>query len=878
MNKENDPRPPRWAERLLGWYCKPALLEDLQGDLHEFFLRNCKSKGVRVARLTYVIDVLKFFRLYTIRKPEFLNLLIHWIMLGSYIKTSGRSIVRNKLFSAINIIGLSISMSVGLLVIAMISDLLSYDRFHANGERIFRVNTHHTDHLNRKLDLASTSVATGKKIQENFTGVEAATVLRRGFAGDAWFGDNVLSVEGLWADHRFFDIFSFDILHGDGRTALDNPYSLVLTETSARKLFGESDVVGKTMKLFSSSDTSDYTVTAVLRDVPKFSHIQFEAIGSFTTKEIIEKDNAGFGGWESVWMNYVYVLLPENGSLSAIQESLDKLCAEQNKTVERKSIALSLQSINDIAMGPDLSNPIGPTIMNIVIYVLAGLAFIVILSACFNYTNLSIARSLRRSKEVGIRKVIGAHRSHVAWQFITESVIISVAALVFAFGIFMFLRPQFLNLAPDFLKIVQLDLSGPVVAYFLLFAIFVGIVAGILPALFFARINAIQVLKNATAVKVFRKVTLRKALIVVQYTVSLMFIASTLIGFKQYKHFLAFDLGFTTANVLNIKLQRNKADVVMKKLSEIKDIEMMSRSQMVTSVGSYWGAHMRYSDPNDSINVWYNTIDENYLPLHGHKLIAGRNFTPKVSTHEESEVIVNEQVLKALNIAGHDAQKAIGEVVTLEKKKLQIVGVMKDFHYGKVDSSIEPVIFRYSNEPDGFINAKVLSDDLPATLDAIERKWKKVDRVHPLSATFYDDQIEEAYSQFSVMSKVIGFLAFLAVVISSIGLFGMVVFTTETRLKEISIRKVLGASEGVLIFVLSRGFLLLLLTAGVIALPLTYLFFEKVVLSEIVYHAPISVFDMIAAVMIILVVALMMIGSQTLKAAKTNPAQVLKAE
>lgn len=878
MKTAKDPRPPLWAEKLLTWYCRPALLEDLQGDLHEFFLRNCKSKGVRMARLIYLIDVLKFFRPYTIRKPDFLNLLIHWIMLGSYIKTSGRSIVRNKLFSAINIIGLSISMSVGLLVIAMISDLLSYDKFHPNNERIFRVNTHHTDHLNRKLDLASTSVATGKKMQENFTGVEAVTLLRRGFSGDAWFGDNVLSVEGLWADHHFFDVFGFDILHGDGRTALDNPYSLVLTETTSRKLFGDTDAVGKTLKLFSSSDTSEYTVTAVLRDVPKFSHIQFEALGSFATKEIIEKDNKNFPSWESVWMNYVYVLLPENGSIAQLQENLDQLCAEQNKTIERKSIALSLQSINDIAMGPDLSNAIGPTIMNIIIYVLAGLAFIVILSACFNYTNLSIARSLRRSKEVGIRKVVGAHKSHVVWQFITESVIISIAALLFALVIFIFLRPHFLNLAPDFLNIVQLDLSLKLVTYFLVFAVFVGIVAGVLPALFFARINAIQVLKNATTIKVFRRVTLRKALIVIQYTVSLMFIASTLIGFKQYKHFLTFDLGFTTANVLNIRLQGNKAEILMKELSEVKDIEMMSQSEMITSVGSYWSSYMRHNDPNDSINVWYNTIDENYLPLHGHKLIAGRNFIAKPGKSEESEVIVNEQVLKALNVANQNPQKAIGEVLTLEKRKLQIIGVMKDFHYGKVDSKIEPVIFRYSNAPDGFVNAKVLSTDIEATLDAIERKWKKVDRVHPLNATFYDDQIEDAYSQFSVMSTVIGFIAFLAVVISSIGLFGMVVFTTETRLKEISIRKVLGASEGILIFLLSRGFILLLLTAAAIALPLTYIFFQQVVLSEIVYHAPISIIDMILAVIVILIVALVMIGSQTLKVAKSNPAKVLKVE
>jgi hypothetical protein len=228
--KKQSMHPPRWAERFLEWYCRPALLEDLQGDLHEYFERNLKTKGLRRARLIYIMDVFKFFRSYTVRKPEFINLLIHWIMIGSYIKTSGRSIVRNKLFSGINIIGLAISMCVGLLMIAFVSDLFSYDDFHEKGERIYRVNTTDQRTDQHPFSLATSSVKAGRKIQETISGIEKVTLLRRGLGGDAKVGEATIPISGIWADEAFFSVFSFPLLQGDMKTALKEPYSIVLTE------------------------------------------------------------------------------------------------------------------------------------------------------------------------------------------------------------------------------------------------------------------------------------------------------------------------------------------------------------------------------------------------------------------------------------------------------------------------------------------------------------------------------------------------------------------------------------------------------------------------------------------------------------------------
>jgi putative ABC transport system permease protein len=513
------------------------------------------------------------------------------------------------------------------------------------------------------------------------------------------------------------------------------------------------------------------------------------------------------------------------------------------------------------------------------VWMVGILSFVVILSACFNYTNLSIAHSMRRSREVGIRKLVGALRGQVLAQFIVEAVVIALCALIFSFALFVLFKPHFLSLNRQYSEMLVLDLSPTVIGLFILFALGVGVAAGFFPAIFFARVNAVRVLKNIAAVRVFRKVTMRKALIVTQFTISLMFIAATIIGYKHYKHVLAFDLGFDTENILNINLYGNKADLLMRELSEIPEVKGLSRSSMITSLGYYYRASVKYTNPQDSSPVYYISVDEHYLSLHRHRLLAGRNFTPCADNAEESEVIVNEKFLKRFNIANQDPRDAVGEIIAVNKQKLKIIGVVKDFYHGKsIDNEIREFMFRYSTGEGGWVNAKIISADWPATFDKIEMAWKKIDDVHPLKATFYDEQIEEAYKGFSSRIKVIGSLSFLAICIASIGLLGMVVFTTETRMKEISIRKVLGAGEGSLVYLLSKGFLLLLAISGLIALPATQFFFARYALDEYAVNAPTVWNELISGVMVVMGVAFLMIGTQTLKAARSNPAEVLKNE
>jgi putative ABC transport system permease protein len=882
MKAQDQPHPPAWARRFVEWYCKPELVEDLTGDLNEYFERNVASLGPRRAKLIYMIDAIKFFRSYTVRTPTVSRFFVPTLMIGNYFKTSARNLLRNKLFSAINIVGLAISMSVGLLLIAFVLDLYSYDRFHRNGERIYRITNVLTSSREQSSKFASTSLKTGKLIREKVSGVEEVAIVRD-FSQDARVGDHTLPIKGYWTVPALLKIFTFPLREGNPEHALKDPYSIVLTEAAARKLFGNESALGKTVQF----DTLTYQVTGVLQDVPFFSHLSFEALVSLSTAEQLNRNDQNFGKWTNVSSGYVYLLLPENSKPASIQSQLDAIAREENRAGENTDIQLELLPLYQIVVGENLRDIRGSVrvhVSPVMLWLLGGLTFVVILSACFNYTNLSIARAMRRFKEIGIRKAIGAGRREIRQQFLAEAIMISIVALILSYGLFLLLRPQLINLAPEMQRTVKLQLTPAMVLAFFIFSVIVGVIAGLLPALFFSKVSAIQALRNVSTVKVSRHVPLRRALVVIQYTFTLIFITTTAIGYVQYKNILAFDLGFNTENILNIHPQGNPPDVLLQELSGIPEISGLSRSLIITSVGNAWGGYMKYQDSGDSALVLTNHVDENYLPLHEYKLIAGENFRTRPATAKAArEVIVNEQVLKRFNIANGDPGKAIGEEIIFSNMqgnhRMTIVGVMKDFHYGKLDNLIEPTAFMpWTPENQAIINARIQSRDLPATMAKIESVWKKIDPVHPFKAKFYDQEIEDAYSELSSMIKIIGLLSLLAISIASMGLFAMVVFTTETRRKEISIRKVLGASTGNLIFLLSRGFLWLLSISALIALPVTYMFFKNVVLTRFPYHTPVQMAELLAGLLAVLLISCLMIGWQTVNAAGSNPAEVLKSE
>jgi putative ABC transport system permease protein len=358
---------------------------------------------------------------------------------------------------------------------------------------------------------------------------------------------------------------------------------------------------------------------------------------------------------------------------------------------------------------------------------------------------------------------------------------------------------------------------------------------------------------------------------------SILFIVMVSIGYKQYRYSIAFDLGFETENILTIDLQQNKPAPLIKELSELPEIKQIANAHNVSSVGANNFGNVKYKDATDSTIIHYNFIDQEYISLHEHKLIAGENFKPVISEDtNQSEVIVNQRTVKWMQLS--DPHQALGEELIIDGQKSKVIGVVEDFHYERVNYPIQNFAFRYDPRRFKILSLKIESTDMKATMDKIQAIWKKIDPIHPLQAKFYQDHIHDAYEKLSWIMKIVGFIAFLAISIASMGLFAMVIFTTETRLKEISIRKVLGASEGRLVFLMSRGFIVLLIVSSAIAIPAAYYFMDQIIFGKIVYRVPIGVMDLFMGTMAVMGIAFLLIGSQTLNVARANPAAVLKNE
>ncbi len=869
------PQPPKWADKLLEWYCRKDKLEDLQGDLYEFFNRNVAEKGLSRARMIYFLDAVKFFRTYTIKKLKILGRMNSFRLFENYWKTSVRSIARNKLFSSINVVGLAISMSVGILMIVFVSELLSYDNFHEKSSRIYRVISSFEGVYNQgdPSNLASTSPFIAKKLKESYSGIEKVLLFRRNFSGDVRYGEKIITLQGHWMGDSFFDIFSFDVKSGNPGTMLAEPHTAVITETTAEKLFDEEDPMNKVITI---NGEDEFTITGVVADPPKNSHIQFDILTSFITYENDQTEDGSdrYLKVTNMWMYHVYLLLHENTDPSQIQDHLDQICEEENAKSDRYEVGFYLEHLSEIVPGKDLSNQVGPTMDFNIIYIIGGLTFIVLLSACFNYTNLSIARSLRRAKEVGIRKVVGARRRQIFTQFVLEAVILSLAALVLALGLFYIIRPEFLSMDID--DTVSMVIRPVYIAYFVFFSMLVGVIAGFLPATFLSKIAALKALRDPGRLKLFTGVNLRKILIVFQFTLSIAFIIGATISYQQYKYAVNFDLGYNTENILNVRLKGNDSELIKSSFSTVPGVEAISKSAFILSSGNIWGATLKYDDPLDSISTHLNYVDENFIDLHDFELLAGSAFPIRVNTENEEHIIVNELVLKRFNMGTPD--EAIGKVMDVDGEKMAIIGVVKNFQHAMIESDQHEFIFRYVPDNFYYVNLKVQSGDMISLIHNLEKKWRKIDDVHPFEAEFFEDKLQEAYSEYQYYFKIIGFLAFLAISISSLGLLGMAVYTAESRIKEISIRKVLGATERNLIYLLSKGFILMILMAGLIAVPLTYYLFDQLVLSDVANRISIGFMELSMGVFITMLIALLTVWWQTNRAARANPATTLRDE
>ncbi|MEI9919451.1 MAG: ABC transporter permease [Bacteroidota bacterium] len=801
-------------------------------------------------------------------------------MIRNYFTTAIRNLRRHSFFSAINIFGLSLAMSICMGIIMLVADQLQYDAYNTKKDLVFRVNT---IHLDEKLQpdenniVNSTSPMPLREELGKFAGVDKVVRFKRGF-GNGWIEfenqDVNIPIGGYFADEAALDMFEWELQYGDASTALRDPNSVVITRAAADKLFSDENPLGKTIKV---GDLGLYTVTGVLKKTENKTHIAFEALASMSSLKDLNKQDQD---WDNFWSAWTYIQLKPGANPNDIQALLEKLFDAKIATKTDKDatkMRMRLQSLTSMTPGPFVNNPIGPSLPWILMYVLGGLAAVILLTSCFNFTNLSIARSLTRAREIGVRKVNGASRLQVFAQFISESIIVSFCALLLSLALLMVVKPLILQLT--FARIFRWDLASNFQVYgvFVLFAIVVGILAGIFPAVVLSGFKPVKVLKSLNNMRLFSKMGLRKALLISQFTLALIFILSVTVLYNQLDLFLHKDHGFNMNNQLSLKLNRTAAGPLKTELLKHSNIVNIAAASHLPAAGTTYGDGFKKPGEKDWTTLSHFLVDENYLENLELPMAAGKFFDAEHGESNRNFIVLNETAAKAFHFETPIDALGAQLLFVQDSAMLTVIGVVKDYNHEALFSKLEPMALLYRPDRWQVLQIKysgTYDDAMKSTTEA----WNKVNPGLKIDAKDMRSEVMILYNTiFGDAVEVFGFIAFLAIVISCLGLLGMATYAAETRLKEVSIRKVLGSGDGALIYLLSKGFLMIILIAIGIGVPAAY-FLNMMWLELLPYHVNFGLPAIVFGVGMLLLFAIVTVGSQTYRATFVNPVDNLKSE
>jgi putative ABC transport system permease protein len=807
-------------------------------------------------------------------------------MIRNYILVAIRNLARHKFFSAINIFGLAISIAISMAVIMLVADQMMYDRFNTKKDRIYRVTSRGVTNTGEDRGKATSTspMPLREELLENYTGIEKVARLKRGF-GNNWMeveGQNInVPLAGYFADPEVLSLFEYELEHGDALTALVNPYSVVITKKAAKKLFKEDNPVGLTIKV---GNLGTYTVTGVLKETEQKSHIAFEGLASMATVKSLKQSGISaneMDDWSNCWNGWTYILAEPGKSSEEIDTYLLEIYKKRIATIEDPEsfkAKFSLQPLMEITPSNIMSNAIGPSLPWVVVYFFAGLAGVIMLTSCFNFTNLSIARSLTRAREIGVRKATGAARSQIFTQFLVESVVIAICSLALA-GVLMFvLKPFMLQL--NFARIFRWDLESNYVVFaiFLVFTLIVGVLAGFFPAAVLSGFQPVKVLKGLNDVKLLSKNALRKVLLVGQFTLSLIFILTVIIMYNQLELFLNKDYGFNMKENIMIQLNETSAPLLKTELLKHSNIKFVSGASHIPAAGTQHGnGFKKQLNEKEWTDVNKFSVDEDYLNNIEVDLVAGKFFLPEAGANNGHSVVLNEQAVQAFHFSS--PAEAIGEELIRQHDSLRltIVGVVKDYNHSQLMNKIEPLALLY--QPEDFTLLQVrYTGSYDEAKKSVEKAWSTVNPTLKIDYKEVEAEIKFFYNTvFSDIVQVVGFIAALAITISCMGLLGMATYATETRMKEIAIRKVLGSTDRQLVALLSKGFLKLLTISIILGIPASW-FINNLWLEAMAYRTDVTLAMILLGVIILITLGGITIGSQTLRAAFANPVDNLKNE
>ncbi len=796
-------------------------------------------------------------------------------MLSNYLKIALRTLWKNKGFGFINIAGLAMGISTCILIAFYVLDESGYDTFHTKADRIYRLTEIlHMPKENRPQAVTSPPMAPALK--ENFPEIEKTVRLSRSSRSLAYQDKKMYDTKIWYADSSLFEIFTFPMIKGNPKTALVNPYSIVLTEQAAKKYFGEDDALGKLMTF---SDTIALTVTGIIKNIPSNSHLQFDVMLSRSTITEMTQHQP-----EDNWFNngyYTYVLLREGYNVKNLEAKfrpyLDKKMAEE-KRASGLWYDFVLQPLTDIHLKSNMSGELGPNGNIKYVYIFSVVAIMVLLIACANYVNLSTARAMNRAKELGLRRVIGAKRQQLIVQLLGESFLTTFISSLLAVVVISAALPAFNTLTAKEIGSQYLMTPG-VVAVFILVFLTISVLAGAYPAFLMSSYSPIKSLKY----KIWsggQNSALRRGLVVVQFTISIILIVGTIVIFHQMDFLKNKKIGLEKEQVVELKMRT----AVISKYQLIKD-EMMK----VPGVTMATATDFSYSNGLSSVSVLPEgaqeneissetviSVDYDFLKTFKIEMLAGRDFTKESSTDAAEGFIVNEAAVKHFN--WKSAETAIGKKIDWGLgKKGKVVGVVRDFNFFSLHSSVKPLIIHIKPDWYRFIVVKIGTGQIEGTINGLETAWKKLNLDSPFDYSFLDKDFEKLYKAEEQTQTIIGLLSTLAIFIACLGLFGLAAFTAEQRTKEIGVRKVLGANVMSLVGLLSNDFLRLVMVAIVLAIPVAWFAMNKW-LDGFAYRIEISWWVFIAAGFTSIAIALFAVSFQSIKAALANPVDSLRSE
>ncbi len=798
-------------------------------------------------------------------------------MLKNYLKIAFVNLKKHKTFSFINLFGLAIGMACCILIAAYVFHELSYDKFHENADRIYRLRSE-LKISGEDLDIPKSSPPMAEYLVQNYPEVVGAVRFRNLGRVPVRYRDNLNYEDHIFfADNSVFDIFTFPLIKGDPRTALATAYSVVISENIAQKYFGSDDPIGKLLNI---NDQTDFTVTGVMKKIPQNSQFIFNMLCSFET---FAQENK----WEMLkWLsinNYTYILLEKDADYRELErkfpEMIEKKVGALLKYVKGE-MRLSLQPLTSIHLHSDLMQEISGNSNIIYVYIFSAIALFILAIACINFMNLSTARSVTRAREVGLRKVLGADRSKIIRQFLSESILQGLISCLFAILIVDLTLPLFRSISGIDLRIDYAQ-NFWVIPGLVGLAVFVGLIAGSYPAFFLSAYQPTHVLKGEfKAGRAGNR--FRSALVIVQFTISVALIVGTIVVFKQLSYMKNRRLGFQKEHVVVIpisdKSTLDSLRPVKQELENYEGIIRVAASSHVPGQTTYVNPFVPEGFTLDQMQYMGELyVDHDFIPAMGIEMAAGRNFSTEFKTDTSESVLVNETAVRKFGWE-EPVGKTIQTLSTSGKiKKFTVIGVVKDFHIESLKNRIAPLFIGCTTHVFNSLSVRIKTQNIPATLSYLGEKMRQIDPFRPFEYAFLDDSFDALYKAEDRLSRIFSYFGLLSIFIASLGLFGLASFSAEQRTKEIGIRKVLGASVAGIILLLSKEFTKWVLVANVIAWPIAYFSLHSW-LEGFAYRTEIPFTAFILALGISLMVALLTISFRALRTALANPVDSLRYE